>query len=111
MSNDWRQPAINNSSLLRSISQALAEHSKNAVGVRISITPAGEWYKPKGEDSRYWVKWLCWSLVSEGGSDLTEPLLAVAHGDLDQDELIRHMREIFPTYECVLDNEIEFDQS
>ena|SRR5215475_1357603 len=55
--------------------------------------------------------WLCWSLVSESGSDLTKPLLAVVHGDLDQDELIRHVREIFPTYECALDNEIEFDQS
>jgi len=111
MSNDCSQPEINNSPLLRSISQALTEHSKNAVGIRISITPAGEWYKPKGEDSRYWVKWLCWSLVSESGSDLTKPLLAVVHGDLDQDELIRHLREIFPTYECALDNEIEFDQS
>jgi len=49
--------------------------------------------------------------VSESGSDLTKPLLAVVHGDLDQDELIRHVREIFPTYECALDNEIEFDQS
>ena len=72
MDNDCRRPSINNSSLLRSINQALTEHSKNAVGIRISITPAGEWYKPKGEDSRYWVKWLCWSLVSESGSDLTE---------------------------------------
>ena len=111
MSNDCRRPEINNSSLLRSISQALTEHSKNAVGIRISITPAGEWYKPKGEDSRYWVKWLCWSLVSESGGDLTKPLLAVVHGDLDQDELIRHVREIFPAYECALDNEIDFDQS
>jgi len=67
MSNDCNRPAINNSSLLRSISQALTEHSKDTVGIRISITPAGEWYKPKGEDSRYWVKRLCWSLVSESG--------------------------------------------
>jgi hypothetical protein len=111
MSDDWRRPAIDNSSLLRSISQALTEQSKNAEGIRISITPAGEWYKPEGEDSRYWVKWLCWSLVSESGSDLTKPLLAVVHGDLDQDELIRHVREIFHTYECAIDNEIEFDQS
>jgi len=111
MSGSCRRPAIDKSRLLQSISQALTEHSKKAIGIRISITPTGEWYQPRSGGSRRWVKWLCWSLVSKNGRDLTKPVLAVVHGDLDQDEFIRHVREIFPTYECTLDNEIEFDRS
>jgi len=34
---------------------------------------------------------------------------SLVHGALDQDDLIRHVREIFPAYECALDNETEFD--
>ena len=109
MSNDCNQLAIDKSQLLSRISEAVTEHSEQAVGIRISITPAGEWYQPKSEDSRYWVKWLCWSLVSKNGRDITEPVLAVVHGDLDQEEFIRHLSESFPTCECSIDNEIEFD--
>jgi len=93
------------------MSTALQSSKGSAIGLRVSVTQAGEWYKPADETDRYWVKWLCWSVVGPDGDDLTKPEFAVVHGDFDQADFAKHLREVFPDWECTVDNEIVIGSS
>jgi hypothetical protein len=97
--------------LLQAISKALENSPGTAIGLRVSVTRTGEWYEPEDETDRYWVKWLCWSIVGPDGEDLTEPAYAVVHGDFDQADFAEHLQIVFPGWQCTVDNAITVGSS
>ncbi len=108
MSPKCSRTSVNDSPLLRNIQTRLERMGKRAAGVRVSITRRGEWFQPQGDESQYWVKWLCWNILSRNGKELTKPEFAVVHGDLSQTALRKHLQAVFPDRECIVDNDITF---
>jgi hypothetical protein len=100
------RPTLEDSPLLQAMSNALETSGVAAIGLRVSVTQRGEWYEPAGETDRHWVKWLSWSVVGPDGGDVTEPVLAVVHGDFDEQDFAEHLRTVFPNRKCTVDNDI-----
>lgn len=102
-------PTIETSPMMKAIHLALQDAPEATKGIRVSITPTGEWYLPKGEQEAAFVKWLCWNLTLNNGEDATEPEYCVVHGELDQHELGNALRANFPGRTIVVDNDIEME--
>ena len=109
--NERDRPSVDESPLLQAMQAALKNAGQLACGLRVSITRNGEWDQPKGETDQYWVKWLSWSVTAADGMDVTEPELAMVHGDFDQADFAEHLRELFPEWKCIVDNEIVMPSS
>jgi hypothetical protein len=99
-------PGLEDSPLLQKFDRALRAAGAPGIGIRVSITRKGQWFQPKDETDKYWVKWLCWAVVDKDGDDLTEPEFEVLDGDLDEKRFRANVARVFSSYECTFDNEI-----
>lgn len=95
------------SPLLRSLGAALSQVPIGSL-VRVSIEKSGAWVDLHEPGGRAWARFLCWNLVSPEGAGLTEPVLAMVHGDLTGEMLAVGIRQAFPDVGVVVDNDITF---
>ena len=100
------QASIQRVPLFAEIDAALNRRDCTGLVVRVSLSSAGEWYKPRDEPDRVWVKWLCWTLEETDGVYVTEPAHHVLHGDLDQGKFTTHITETFCDVSIVVDNDM-----
>jgi hypothetical protein len=98
---------MESSELIEKMSAALKKYG-NATGVHISITEKGDWHNSE-EGVKSFIKWLCWNLFSENDEFITGPDLITVNGDIDQKELFKNVREKFAKYNCIIDNDIQFE--
>lgn len=109
MDNYCKISKIEDSPLLKKISNAIAKFGNKADGIWISISKEGENFQPKNEDIHYWVKWLSWSLINKEQEELFEPNLVIVHGDLTEKQISNDLSNHFNQYKITIDNEIYFD--
>ena len=100
------QASIQHVPLFAEIDAALSRLDCTGLVLRVSLSPEGEWYKPRDEPDRAWIKWLCWTLEEADGIYVTEPAHHVLHGNLNQATFTKHITETFCDVCVVVDNDM-----
>lgn len=83
----------------------LAELEEKSNGIRIFLSKdTTEVEGSQGEFST--VKYLCWNIIDENGDDITDPVLAIVHAELEEQTITNDLTNLFPNRKFIVDNEI-----
>jgi hypothetical protein len=96
---------ISSSPLLSKIDKALAELGEESNGIRISISKDTTEVK-RSQGGTATVRYLCWNIIDQNGNDITDPVLAIVHAELEEQTIIKDLNNLFPDRKYIVDNEI-----